>query len=104
MVIRGICCLIPGIPGCTENITIKSAVGRFLEHSRIYIFGTPDRDRIYIASADFMTRNMEHRVEIAAPIYDDSIKQRIREIFDIKENEYIKIWTLSEDGLYHHDN
>ena len=104
MIIRGICCLIPGIPGCTENITIKSAVGRFLEHSRIYIFGTPDRDRIYIASADFMTRNMEHRVEIAAPIYDDSIKQRIREIFDIKENEYIKIWTLGEDGMYHHDN
>ena len=85
-------------------INVISIVGRFLEHSRIYIFGPVSRQKVYIASADFMTRNMEHRVEIAAPIYDDSIKQRIREIFDIKENEYIKIWTLGEDGMYHHDN
>ena len=86
------------------NITVKSAVGRCLEHSRIYIFGTPDRDNIYIASADFMTRNMERRVEIAAPIYDDEIKKRIRDIFDIKENQYIKIWKLGPDGKYYHDD
>lgn len=104
MVIRGICCLVPGIDGYTTNITVKSAVGRFLEHSRIYIFGTPDRDNIYIASADFMTRNMERRVEIAAPIYDDEIKKRIRDIFDIKENQYIKIWKLGPDGKYYHDD
>lgn len=104
MVIRGICCLVPGIDGYTNNITVKSAVGRFLEHSRIYIFGTPDRDNIYIASADFMTRNMERRVEIAAPIYDDEIKKRIRDIFDIKENQYIKIWKLDPDGKYYHDD
>ena len=104
MVIRGICCLVPGIDGYTNNITVKSAVGRFLEHSRIYIFGTPDRDNIYIASADFMTRNMERRVEIAAPIYDDEIKKRIRDIFDIKENQYIKIWKLGPDGKYYHDD
>ena len=104
MVIRGICCLVPGIEGYTDNITVKSAVGRFLEHSRIYIFGTPDRDNIYIASADFMTRNMERRVEIAAPIYDPDIKSRIRDIFDIKENQYIKIWKLGPDGKYYHDD
>lgn len=104
MVIRGICCLVPGIDGYTTNITVKSAVGRFLEHSRIYIFGTPDRDNIYIASADFMTRNMERRVEIAAPIYDDEIKKRIRDIFDIKENQYIRIWKLGPDGKYYHDD
>lgn len=104
MVIRGICCLVPGIDDYTNNITVKSAVGRFLEHSRIYIFGTPDRDNIYIASADFMTRNMERRVEIAAPIYDDEIKKRIRDIFDIKENQYIKIWKLGPDGKYYHDD
>ena len=104
MVIRGICCLVPEIDGYTNNITVKSAVGRFLEHSRIYIFGTPDRDNIYIASADFMTRNMERRVEIAAPIYDDEIKKRIRDIFDIKENQYIRIWKLGPDGKYYHDD
>ena len=104
MVIRGICCLVPGIDGYTNNITVKSAVGRFLEHSRIYIFGTPDRDNIYIASADFMTRNMERRVEIAATISDYEIKKRIRDIFDIKENQYIKIWKLGPDGKYYHDD
>lgn len=104
MVIRGICCLVPGIDGYTNNITVKSAVGRFLEHSRIYIFGTPDRDNIYIASADFMTRNMERRVEIAAPIYAPDIKSRIRDIFDIKENQYVKIWKLGSDGKYYHDD
>lgn len=103
LVVRGICCLTPGIEGVTDNITVKSAVGRFLEHARIYIFGTPERDRIYIASADFMTRNMERRVEIAAPIYDVDIKQRIREIFDIKENRFVKIWTMGADGIYHHE-
>ncbi len=78
LIVRGICCLLAGILGETENIQIRSIVGRFLEHSRIYIFGTPDRDKIYIASADFMTRNTLRRVEVATPIYDGKIKQRIR--------------------------
>ena len=73
MVVRGICCLIPGIPGYTENIKIISIVGRFLEHSRIYRFGTPEREKIYIASADFMTRNTIRRVEVAAPVLDDTL-------------------------------
>ena len=74
MVIRGINCLIPQVPGKTDNIRVVSIVGRFLEHSRIYIFGCGERKKIYIASADFMTRNTVRRVEVAAPIYDqDSV-------------------------------
>ena len=79
LIVRGICCLLAGILGETENIQIRSIVGRFLEHSRIYIFGTPDRDKIYIASADFMTRNTLRRVEVATPIYDDKIKIAARQ-------------------------
>jgi polyphosphate kinase len=82
MIVRGICCLVPKVPGLTENITIVSVVGRFLEHSRIYRFGRGDEEKIYIASADFMTRNTLRRVEVAAPIYDRDVKNRIRHIFD----------------------
>lgn len=102
MIVRGICCLIPGVKGHTENISVISIVGRYLEHSRVYIFGTPDRDNIYISSADFMTRNMERRVEIAAPIYDDSIKTRIRNMFHIMECDMVKARQLCSDGNYVH--
>ena len=81
MVIRGICCLIPGVKGMTENIQVRSIVGRFLEHSRIYIFGTQEREKVYIASADFMTRNTLRRVEVAAPIYDKDLKMQLEEMF-----------------------
>ena len=101
LLIRGICCLIPGIPGKTENIQVHSIVGRFLEHSRIYRFGQGEEEEIYIASADFMTRNTLRRVEVAAPIYDERCRMRVREIFDLgfKDTEKGK-WLLS-DGLYH---
>lgn len=102
MIVRGICCLIPGVKRHTENISVISIVGRYLEHSRVYIFGTPDRDNIYISSADFMTRNMERRVEIAAPIYDDSIKTRIRNMFHIMECDTVKARQLCSDGNYVH--
>ena len=81
MVIRGICCLIPGVKGKTENIQVRSIVGRFLEHSRIYIFGTQEREKVYIASADFMTRNTLRRVEVAAPVYDKDLKIQLEEMF-----------------------
>ena len=81
MVIRGICCLIPGVKGKTENIQVRSIVGRFLEHSRIYIFGTQEREKVYIASADFMTRNTLRRVEVATPIYDKDLKMQLEEMF-----------------------
>lgn len=81
MIIRGICCLIPGVKGKTENIHVRSIIGRFLEHSRIYIFGSRGRERVYIASADFMTRNTLRRVEVAAPVYDPEIKMQLIEMF-----------------------
>ena len=98
--IRGISCLQSGIVGKTDNITIKSIVGRFLEHSRIYIFGTPDRDKIYISSADFMTRNTLRRVEVAAPVYDSTIKERIRRMFEIMFSDNVKARVQQTDGTY----
>lgn len=92
--VRGICCLIPGVAGATENIEIISIVGRFLEHSRIYVFGKDfETQKIYIASADFMTRNTTRRVEVAAPIYDEKIRSRILHIFNtvMKDDEKGKI-------------
>lgn len=101
MVIRGICCLVPGVKGLTENITIQSIVGRYLEHSRIYIFGTPDRDKIYISSADFMTRNTLRRVEVATPIYDVDIKERLRNMFNIMLNDNVKARVMDNKAHYH---
>ena len=100
MVVRGICCLIPGIPGYTENIKIVSIVGRFLEHSRIYRFGTPEREKIYIASADFMTRNTIRRVEVAAPVLDDTLRARLDEMFDTMMKDDEKGKELTSDGTY----
>lgn len=100
MVVRGICCLLPGIEGQTENIRIYSIVGRFLEHSRIYVFG-PDEDmEMYISSADFMTRNTERRVEIAAPVTDPALRRRVMTYFDslLKDNQ--KRRELKSDGRY----
>lgn len=82
LIVRGICCLVPGVEGKTDNITVISVVGRYLEHSRIYRFGVGGQEKLYIASADFMTRNTLKRVEVAAPIYDPDVKNRIRHIFD----------------------
>ena len=101
MVIRGICCLVAGVEGYTENIRVQSIVGRYLEHSRIYIFGTPDRDKIYISSADFMTRNTVRRVEVATPIYDEDIKARIRHMYHIMLNDNVKARVMDNKGEYH---
>ncbi|MBO6163199.1 MAG: polyphosphate kinase 1 [Eubacterium sp.] len=100
MVIRGINCLIPGIPGKTENIRVVSIVGRFLEHSRIYIFGKGKREEVYIASADFMTRNTIHRVEVAAPIYDPKARKKIKEMFDLQLRDNVKAREQHTDGSY----
>ena len=100
MVIRGISCLIAGVPGYTENITIKSIVGRYLEHSRIYIFGKEPLDKIYISSADLMTRNTVRRVEVAAPIYDEAIKKRIRGMFNIMLSDNVKGRRMKPNGKY----
>lgn len=100
MIIRGICCLIPGIEGKTDNIRIISIVGRFLEHSRIYIFGSGDRRKYYIASADFMTRNTVRRVEVAAPVYAEHLKEALQNMFDIMLNDNQKARQLYPDGTY----
>lgn len=100
MVIRGINCLRSGIPGDTDNIHIVSIVGRFLEHSRIYIFGTHDRDKVYIASADFMTRNTLRRVEVAAPLYDETVKNKVRKMFATMLRDNVKAREQQPDGSY----
>ena len=100
MVVRGICCLIPGVKGQTENIHIISIVGRFLEHSRIYIFGTQERAKIYISSADFMTRNTLRRVEVAAPIEDPDIRMQIQEMFVTMLSDNRKARTMNNKGNY----
>lgn len=100
MVIRGICCLRSQIPGKTDNIKIISVVGRFLEHSRIYIFGRGEREEIYIASADYMTRNTVRRVEVAAPILEEGLKKRVRDIFNMMLSDNYKARIQQPDGSY----
>jgi len=100
MVVRGICCLIPGVEGHTDNIRVVSIVGRYLEHSRIYIFGKGEREEMYISSADFMTRNTVRRVEVAAPIYDAALRDRIRDIFHTQFTDNVKARLLGPDGIY----
>lgn len=100
MVVRGICCLIPEIKGYTENIKVISIVGRYLEHSRIYRFGTKEREKIYIASADFMTRNTVRRVEVAAPVLNEKLKERLDWMFETMMNDDEKGKRLTETGNY----
>lgn len=102
LVVRGICCLIAGVEGDTENIRVISIVGRFLEHSRIYIFGTGERRRVYISSADFMTRNTERRVEVAAPLLDKKIADRAVDIFETMLRDNVKAREQDSDGNYYH--
>ena len=100
LAVRGICCLIPGVEGETENIRVVSIVGRFLEHSRIYIFGKDEAAKIYIASADFMTRNTLRRVEVAAPVYDERIRTQIVYMFDTIMSDNVQARELKSDGNY----
>lgn len=100
LIVRGICCLVPGVAGYTDNITVISIVGRFLEHSRIYRFGTKERERVYISSADFMTRNTVHRVEVATPIYDEALRDRIDWMFEMMMQDDEKAKLLTSSGLY----
>ena len=100
MIVRGICCLLPGVPGHTENITVTSIVGRFLEHSRIYVFGRGDKEKMYISSADLMTRNTERRVEIACPIDDPAVRTRLHDILYAMQHDTVKARVLQPDGTY----
>ena len=100
MIVRGICCLRGGVPGWTDNIHIISVVGRYLEHSRIYIFGSGEDVRVYIGSADWMTRNTLRRVEVAVPVYDQGLKQRLLRIFDVMWRDNRQARDQQPDGSY----
>jgi polyphosphate kinase len=95
MVVRGICCLIPGIKGMSENIEVLSVVDKFLEHPRVYEFINGGSLITYISSADFMTRNIENRLEVAAPIYDPELQRQIKDVFDIIWNDNVKARRLN---------
>lgn len=100
LIVRGICCLIPGIPGVSENITVRSVIGRFLEHSRVYYFYHNGEENLYLSSADMMTRNMIKRVEIAFPILDTTLKAHILSILHLYLYDNTKAWILNSDGSY----
>lgn len=100
LMVRGITCILPGIKNRTENIKIHQIVGRFLEHHRVYQFGQSDDCKLYISSADFMTRNIRNRMEVACPIYQESIKKRILEFLDIMFADDVKTRVMNSKGEY----
>ncbi|MBR6718451.1 MAG: polyphosphate kinase 1 [Oscillospiraceae bacterium] len=101
LLVRGICCLIPRIPDRTEHIEVRSIVGRYLEHGRVYFFGTPDRMRVYLDSADFMPRNTVKRVEICAPVKDAALRKRLYDVFQLQFHDPAKARYRTADGDYH---
>ncbi|MDD3360453.1 MAG: polyphosphate kinase 1 [Hespellia sp.] len=101
LIVRGICCILPGIKDYTENLTVSSVVGRYLEHPRIFSFGKGQSQKLYIGSADMMTRNTEKRVEVACPIYDPQIKSRLNHDIKIMLSDNVKRRVLESDGTYH---
>jgi polyphosphate kinase len=98
LIVRGICCLRPGVPGLSERITVRSIVGRYLEHSRIFRFGEGERARHFIGSADLMPRNLDHRVECAAEVTDPELKARLDEIITTDLRDDVLAWELRRDG------
>ena len=100
LLVRGICCLMPGVKGKTENIPVTSIVGRFLEHSRIYCFGDGEDRVTYISSADLMTRNTDKRVEIATPVLDKTIENTIVNMLEVMLADNVKARKLLPDGRY----
>ncbi|MFD2588643.1 polyphosphate kinase 1 [Croceitalea marina] len=106
LIIRGICCLIPGVEGMSENIEAISVVDKFLEHPRLFIFGNDGNPKVYISSADWMTRNLDYRVEVGCPIYDEDVKQELLETFEISWNDNVKarIFSSKQDNAYKDDD
>ncbi|RDW15531.1 RNA degradosome polyphosphate kinase [Oceanobacillus chungangensis] len=102
LIVRGICCLKPGIEGVSENIRVRSIVGRFLEHSRIFYFHSDGDEKLFLSSADLMTRNMAKRVELLFPIHETTVKKRIKEVLTITLQDNVKAREQSSDGTYHY--
>jgi len=101
LVVRGICCLRPGVPGVSENIRVRSVIGRFLEHERVFVFGPPGEDEYFLASADWMPRNLDRRVEILFPVANESIRARIRrECIEPLELDNVLVYEMQSDGSY----
>lgn len=100
LIVRGICCIVAGVPGKTPTVSVTSIVGRYLEHSRMYLFGAGERQKVYISSADFMTRNTIRRVEVAAPIYDPALKHRLQEMFKVMLRDNVKARIQDNSGVY----
>ena len=101
LIVRGICCILPGVKGYTENLRVTSIVGRYLEHPRIFLFGTGADQKIYIGSADMMTRNTEKRVEVACPVYNETIRKQLAHMLKIMLTDNVKAWELKSDGVYY---
>ena len=97
MIVRGICCLVPGVKGLSENITVLSVVDKFLEHSRVIIFENAGEKKIYLSSADFMTRNIENRVEVACPVYDKELQQQILDTFELSWKDNTKARIVNQN-------
>ncbi|ANH61160.1 polyphosphate kinase 1 [Dokdonia donghaensis] len=106
MIVRGICCLIPGVPGMSENIEIISIIDKFLEHPRVYIFGIPGEEKVFLSSSDWMSRNLDNRVEVSVPIYDEDIKQEIIDTHEISWSDNVKARVLNKqmDNRYKKDD
>ncbi|MDA0356343.1 MAG: polyphosphate kinase 1 [Bacteroidetes bacterium] len=102
MIVRGICCLVPGVKGMSENIEVISIVDRFLEHTRLFIFGEGDDELMYISSADWMTRNLENRIEVSCPIYDPEVKRRLNAVFNLcwTDNQKARVINNGEPNAY----
>ena len=100
LLVRGMCCLKPGLEGISENIKVRSIVGRYLEHSRIYCFCNGGSEDVYISSADWMERNMDRRVELLIPVEDQDAKERVRHILEIYLNDNVKARRQHKDGRY----
>ena len=101
LIVRGICCILPGVKGYTKNLRVTSIVGRYLEHPRIFLFGTGADQKIYIGSADMMTRNTEKRVEVACPVYDETIRKQLTHMLKIMLADNVKARELKSDGNYY---
>ena len=101
LIVRGICCILPQVPGHTENVRVTSIVGRYLEHPRVFVFGKGEKTKIYIGSADMMTRNTEKRVEVACPVYDEAVKKRLLHQLKVMLADNVKAREMAEDGTYH---
>jgi polyphosphate kinase len=106
LIVRGICCLVPGIKGMSENIEAISVVDKFLEHPRVFIFCDNGNPKVYISSADWMTRNLDYRVEVGCPIYDADIKQELLDTFEISwaDNVKARVFSALQDNAYKQDD